>query len=76
MKKDGKKEKTELEVLQERRDFAKSDEERKKAQGNVDRYFMQDPLKSKKSKKKRRRPSPDEFGFDSEFMDDERNFVS
>lgn len=70
-----KSEKTKLEILQDKRDHAK-DSEIKKAQAEIDRYFMQDPPKQRKNKKKKRKISLDDFGYDGEFMDDEKNFIS
>jgi hypothetical protein len=66
-----------LEELQDQRDRAIRREDEtdiKKAQAELDEYFLKDPPKQKK-KKKRKRPQSDEYGFDGEFMEDELNFI-
>lgn len=57
---------TELEILQDARDLAKTPEEKQKAQQAIDRYFMGEPKKKggKKKRKRNRHIPRDDWDYD------------
>lgn len=59
--------KTELEILQDARDLAKTPEEKQKAQRAIDMYFMGEPKKKKgkrKQKRKKYHNPDDDWGYE------------